>query len=146
MNILQNMEYSKVLSTVLVSTTLAVSPVSASNDKEDCAIIQKASYDVFIDYSSSLQSTNNALIKNDVEMLKVLDLEEIKEKIFTEYKVHVNNIWVPADGQIEKTCVFVSLENQDILASENDDFELDLYHKVEGILSKSQFYNMIALM
>jgi hypothetical protein len=107
---------------------------------------QKASYNQYIDYSYSKQSTiDNSLLKNDKTMLKDIEIFEIDKIIKNKYGVKITNIWLPANDNLKKICLFVTLENQENLISKFDDFELDLYLTLEDKLKQSQLFNMIAL-
>ena len=63
------------------------------------------------------------------------------------YGYGIIKFWIPADNLIEKTCLFISLENQDELSSNPDaDLELDIYLTLEKEIENSNFFNMIALL
>ncbi len=146
MGILQNMEYNKVVGTVaLVGAFL--SPTTSCSEDIFSSLAQKASYDQFIDYSSLKQSTvGEPILKNDKDMIVKMEIYEIEKAIQKEYNTKVLNYWIPAEGMLEKSCLFVSLEEQNVLLSEYDDFELDLYLLLEEKFKQSQLISMIALM
>lgn len=147
MSIFQDMEYNKVVSTVALVGITSLASFSTSNANETSITLgQKASYDKYIDYSYSKQSTiDNSLLKNDKTMLKDIEIFEIDKIIKNKYGVKIANIWLPADNNLEKICLFVTLENQENLISKFDDFELALYLTLKDKLKQSQLFNMIAL-
>ena len=141
------MEYNKVVSTVALVGITSFTSFSTLYANDNPRILgQKASYDTYIDYSYSKQSTiDNSLLKNDKAMLKDIEIFEIDKIIKNKYKTKITNIWLPAEDKLEKVCLFVTLENQENLVSKYDDFELDLYLTLKDKLKQSQLFNMIAL-
>lgn len=142
MNSLQNTNYNNVLTTLAMGTALLFNQADALAVE---SITSKASYDQFTNYSSSKQSTQaDSFIKNDIEMLKILEISVINNRIETLYGSSIVEYWIPADGILEKTCLFIKIDNQEQLATELD-LELDLYLKLESEINGSNFFNMIAL-
>lgn len=147
MSILQNMEYNKVVGTVALVGATFLSPTTSYGEDILSSLAQKASYDQFIDYSSLKQSTvGEPILKNDKDMIVKMEIYEIEKVIQKKYNTKVLNYWIPAEGMLEKSCLFVSLEEQNVLLSKYDDFELDLYLSLEEKFKQSQLINMIALM
>lgn len=147
MSIFQDITHNKVVNTIIDVGIASVALLSTIHANEpSVALTQKASYDQYVDYSSSKQSTiDNFFLKNDKEMLKDMEIFEIKKIIKNKYGVKITNIWLPADKILEKICLFITLENQEELVLEYEDFELDLYLTLEDKLKRSQLFNMIAL-
>lgn len=147
MSIFQDITHNKVVNTIIDVSIASVAFLSTIHANEpSVALTQKASYDQYVDYSSSKQSTiDNFFLKNDKEMLKDIEIFEIKKIIKNKYGVKITNIWLPADKILEKICLFITLENQEELVLEYEDFELDLYLTLEDKLKRSQLFNMIAL-
>jgi len=147
MSILQNMEYNKILSSLTIGATLA-SPMMADNiNYELSRLSYKAPYDKSINYSSYKQSTfDDSLLKNDIEMIKLLELSNIINTIENRYDTKVIHTWIPAEGSLDKVCLFVSVQDQNDIKLKYEDFELDLFLTLEKDLKQSQLFNMIALM
>ncbi|MCF6309950.1 MAG: hypothetical protein L3J19_05685 [Sulfurimonas sp.] len=142
MNSLQDTNYNRILNSFAVGTVLLLQQADASMVE---SITNKATHDQFVNYNSSKQSTHgDSFIQNDVEMLKILEISKINDKIETLYGTSIVEHWIPADGILEKTCLFIRVDNQEQLMTELD-LELDLYLKLESEISESNFFNMIAL-
>ena len=147
MNTSSNTTYNILLTTLSLATVLAVSPTYADNNVEDrLPYLAFSSYNGSIDYSRNKQSTvDNSTVKNDIEMLKLLEIDDFDSKLQSKFKTSIIQTWIPADGILEKSCLFVALKNQEELMSSSEDFELDLYLALEEKISKSNFFDMIAL-
>lgn len=146
MNILQNMEYNRIFSSLAIGATL-ISPLSANDFNQSLQLSYKAPYDKYTDYTTTKQSTfDDSLLKNDVEMMKTIEMSYLINLVEQKYNTKVVNTWLPADGNLEKLCLFISLENQGELKSKYDDLELDIFLTLEDTIKQSQFFNMIAIM
>ena len=147
MNTSSNTTYNILLTTLSLATVLAVSPTYADNNVEDrLPYLAFSSYNGSIDYSRNKQSTvDNSTVKNDMEMLKLLEIDDFDNELQSKFKTSIIQTWIPADGILEKSCLFVALKNQEELTSSSKDFELDLYLALEEKISKSNFFDMIAL-
>jgi len=77
---------------------------------------------------------------------KQIELDEVIKEIEAKFKTKVIDSWIPADGLLEKCCLFVRVESQDKLVNNIEDFELKLYVALEEKLEQSRFFNMIALL
>lgn len=143
MNTSNNMTYS-MLTTLSLVTVLAVSATHADNVDTSTYL---ATYDKSVNYNINKQSTvDNSKIKNDIEMLRLLEIEDFNNELQSKFKTTIVNTWIPADGFLEKNCLFISIENQEELMSSSEDFETDLYLALEEKISRSNFFDMIALM
>ncbi|MBL0686460.1 MAG: hypothetical protein JJV94_01355 [Sulfurospirillum sp.] len=135
------MEYNKIIGLCTYSLS------AGDMDKKDIALSNKAPYDSYVDYSSCKQSTSyDSTLKNDIEVIKQVEILNILNKIEEKYNTKVCNTWMPAEGYLDKLCLFISLENQDYLKLQYDDLELDLFLTVEDDIKQSQLFDMIALM
>jgi hypothetical protein len=144
MSLSKNSDYKKVLSTAAIIGATMFTP-TYGNDIEQ-KLILKASYDQYTDYSSKKQTTaEDSSIKNDVEMLKWLEIGRFNELILAKYDSTITDFWEPAEGLLEKTCLFIKIEKQEELNLQVD-LELELYILLEERLNESNFFNMIALL
>jgi len=145
MSTFKNMNYNNdILTTLSVIATLAVSPIHAEIYTPN--YLAMSSYDTFIDYDINKQSTiDNSKVKNDIEMLKILEIEEFNHELQSKFETTIINTWTPADEILEKSCLFVNVKNEEELISQYEDFELEIYLALEEKISKSQFFDMIAL-
>jgi len=107
-----------------------------------------SSYAKYGDYASSkLSTSDDSIVKNDVYMLKLLEIAEINKKIKISFDTEIVEHWIPADGLLNKTCLFVRVKEQEKFVSKNDyDFELELYLQIQEEIKNSNFFNMIALL
>lgn len=129
---------------LLMSTALLFLPVGAT--ALESLSTNSTSYHESMKYDSLKQSTlSDSLIKNDVDMLKILEISKLNEKITQLYGTSIIESWIPADGILDKTCLFIKVNEQERFMAELD-FELDLYLKLEPEIKDSSFFNMIALM
>lgn len=145
MNTSNNTTYSA-LSALSFAVALAASPAYADNNANRSTYLAPSSYNRTIDYSRNKQSTvDNSAVKNDIEMLKLLEIDDFDSELKSKFKTSIIQTWIPADGILEKSCLFVALKNQEELMSSSEDFELDLYLALEEKISKSNFFDMIAL-
>jgi len=145
MNTLSNTTYN-ILTTISLVTTLNISS-SYADSIDSVTYITTSSYDKSINYNMNKQSTvDNSKFKNDIEMLRLLEIEDFKNEIKLKFKTNITDTWIPADGFLEKNCLFVSIENQEELMKSSEDFELDLYLALEEKINRSDFFDMIALM
>ncbi len=145
---LQNTDYKKALSTAVIMTAALLSPnqVTASA-AEQSIFYTKPSYDQYVNYESSQQSTYSySGIQNDIPMLKQMEISKLNDRISSIFHTKIIEHWIPADGLLEKTCLFIKVNNQEELMSETDDFELDLYLNLKEELNSNNFFNMIALL
>jgi hypothetical protein len=145
----QNTDYKKVLSTaVMVTATLFLpNQVTASVTEEQSIFYNKPSYDQYVNYESTQQSTYSyAGIQNDIPMLKQMEISKLNDKISSIFHTKIIEHWIPADGLLEKTCLFIKVHNQEEFISKIDDFELDLYLNLKEELNSNKFFNMIALL
>lgn len=144
----QNTDYKKVLSTVAVTAAL-LSPnqVTASVAEEQSIFYNKPSYDQYVNYEFVQQSTYSySGIQNDIPMLKQMEISKLSDKINSIFHTKIVEHWIPADGLLEKTCLFIKVNNQEELISATDDFELALYLNLKKELNSNIFFNMIALL
>jgi len=145
----QNTDYKKVLSTAVVMTAALLSPnhVVASVPEEQSIFYSKPSYDQYVNYEFVQQSTYSySGIQNDIPMLKQMEISKLSDKINSIFHTKIVEHWIPADGLLEKTCLFIKVNNQEELISATDDFELDLYLNLKEELNSNNFFNMIALL
>lgn len=145
----QNTDYKKVLSTAVVITTALLSPnqVTASVPEDQSIFYNKPSYDQYVNYEFGQQSTYPySVIQNDIPMLKQLQISKLNDKIASIFHTKIIEHWIPADGFLEKTCLFIKVDNQEELLLQRDDFELDLYLSLKEELNSNIFFNMIALL
>lgn len=138
------------LGTAFTVTSAGATPVidlKAESGDASQIISYKADYDMFEDYSSEQQSTRGAsLIQNDIEMLKQLEIARFNEKIYSSFNAQIVSHWIPAEGMLDKTCLFVTVDKQEeLLASKGYDFELDLYLTLKADIDESNFFDMIAI-
>ena len=148
MNLLENINYnpSKVLSSaVLVGAAMTCQVEAGTCDINVLPLMQDTTYSKSFEYSTVQSTMQDSIVKNDVEMLKLIELSNIGNIISNKYGSYMKDTWIPADGKLNKTCLFISLKNQDELKSEYEDLELDLYLTLKEELDKSQFFNMVAL-
>lgn len=110
-------------------------------------ISYKADYDMFEDYSLEQQSTRgSSLIQNDIEMLKQLEIARFNEKIHSSFDTYIVSHWIPAEGMLDKTCLFVTVDMQEeLLSKAGYDFELELYLTLKEEIEESNFFDMIAI-
>jgi len=143
MNSLPNTSYSNILGSFAMGTALLLQSADSSAVE---SIIKKPKYDQYINYDTAKQSTqSDSYIQNDIEMLKILDITNINNKINTLFGTTITEHWIPADGILEETCLFIKVDKQESFM-QNEDFELDLYLAVKDEIDTSSFFNMIALM
>lgn len=138
------------LSTAFAMTSTGVSTTIDLNDGYEYAtqtISYKADYDVFEDYSLEQQSTRSlSLVQNDIDMLKQLEITRIDDKIYSIFNTHIISHWIPAEGMLDKTCLFVTVDKQEeLIAKAGYDFELDLYLTLKDDIDESNFFDMIAI-
>lgn len=146
MNKQKNTIYNNLLTPAAIGICLVSSSAEANTDYSNLTV--KSSYDKYVDYSLKKQGTiADSNIQNNIDMLKLLEISKFSEKLNNIYGYGIINSWIPADNLIEKTCLFISLENQDELSSKPDtDLELDIYLSLEKEIENSNFFNMIALL
>lgn len=143
MNTYYNTSYNKVITLVSVVTALST-PILQANESTNISTITSCNQS--INYSTPKQSTvDNSKIKNDIEMLKRLEIAEFNDKLKLIFKTSILKTWLPADTLLEKSCLFVKVENQEKLIHEHNDFELELYLALKSEINKSHFFDMIAL-
>ena len=147
MNTSNNITYNSMLTTLSVFATVGLSFASAQSDiVTKPNYIAGSSYDRGVDYSTNKQSTvDSSTIKNDIEMLRLLEIESFSSEFKSKFDTSIVNTWIPADGILEKSCLFVTLDNQEELMNSSEDFELDLYLALEEKINQSNFFDMIAL-
>ncbi len=138
------------LGTAFAVTSAGAAPIidlTAESGDATQIISYKADYDMFEDYSLEQQSTRGAsLIQNDIEMLKQLEIARFNEKIYSNFNARIVSHWIPAEGMLDKTCLFVTVDKQEeLMANEGYDFELDLYLTLKEDIDGSNFFDMIAL-
>ncbi len=145
MSIFDNITYNKVATSVSIITALTV-PTIATDVYNTTSSIATSSYDKSIDYSVSKQSTiDNSSIKNNIEMLRLLEIDELNNEIKLKFGTNIIDTWIPADGFLDKCCLFIEVNNQENLVTSSENFELNLYLALEDKLNKSDFFDMIAL-
>lgn len=144
MNILTNTVYncSKSFTYLALATGIAVSGASSSNLDLDFTE-PLSSHILKQDFYS--QSTSKSFLKNTLGISKSLEIENIKQVIFSKYNSKVLATWIPADGHFDRVCLFISLENQENLNEQYSNLELEIYKTLKIDIEKSQFFNMIAL-
>ena len=146
MSIFNNTTYNKVATSVSIITALTVPTIATDVYNTTSPIIATSSYDKSIDYSVSKQSTiDNSSIKNNIEMLRLLEIDELNNEIKLEFGTNIIDTWIPADGFLDKCCLFIEVNNQENLVTSSENFELNLYLALEDKLNKSDFFDMIAL-
>ncbi|MBL0687558.1 MAG: hypothetical protein JJV94_07015 [Sulfurospirillum sp.] len=100
------MEYNRFVSSCLVSMALTSGLLANDIPKKDIALSNKASYDSYVDYSSYNNSTSHdSTLKNDIEVIKQVEISNILNKIEEKYNTKVDNTWIPAEGYLDKLCV-----------------------------------------
>jgi hypothetical protein len=130
--------------TLSLVTALAVSAPYTNNVDTSTHL---ATYDQSVNYNINKQSTvDKSKVKNDIEMLRLLEIEDFNNELQSKFETTIVNTWIPADGFLEKNCLFVSVENQEELINSSEDFETDLYLALEEKINRSNFFDMIALM
>ncbi len=145
MSIFNNTNYNKVATSVSIITALTI-PSIATDVYNVTSSIATSSYDKSIDYSISKQSTmDNSNIKNDIEMLRLLEIDELNNELNMKLNTSISKTWLPANNILNKSCLFVTVENQEDLIENYKDFELELYLALEEKINKSSFFDMIAL-
>jgi len=145
MSIFDNITYNKVATSVSIITALTV-PTIATDVYNTTSSIATSSYDKSIDYSVSKQSTiDNSSIKTNIEMLRLLEIDELNNEIKLKFGTNIIDTWIPADGFLDKCCLFIEVNNQENLVTSSENFELNLYLALEDKLNKSDFFDMIAL-
>jgi len=145
MSIFDNITYNKVATSVSIVTALTV-PTIATDVYNTTSSIATSSYDKSIDYSVSKQSTiDNSSIKNNIEMLRLLEIDELNNEIKLKFGTNIIDTWIPADGFLDKCCLFIEVNNQENLVTSSENFELDLYLALEDKINKIDFFDMIAL-
>jgi len=145
MNTSNNTTYN-MFTTLSLIATVGLSSVSAHTEITKPDYIAGSSYDRGVDYSSNKQSTvDSSTVKNDIEMLRLLEIESFNSELKSKFDTSILNTWIPADRILEKSCLFVRLKNQEELMNSSEDFELDLYLALEEKINQSNFFDMIAL-
>jgi len=145
MSIFENITYNKVVTSVSIVTALAV-PSIATDIYPSTSSISTYSYDKSINYSVTKQSTiDNSNIKNDIEMLKLLEIDELNNVLKLIFNTSIAKTWLPANNILNKSCLFVTVDRQEDLMKNYEDFELELYLALEEKINKSNFFDMIAL-
>jgi hypothetical protein len=144
----QNTDYKKALSTaIMTAALLSPNPATASVPEEQSIFYNKHSYDQYMNYGYTQQSTYSfSGIQNDISMLKQIEISKLNDKISSIFHTKIVKYWIPADGLLEKTCLFIKVNNQEELMSATDDFEFDLYLNLKEELNSNIFFNMIALL
>jgi len=146
MNTSNNTTYSMLTTLSLVAVGLSSFASAQSDIVTKPNYIAGSSYDRGVDYSTNKQSTvDSSTIKNDIEMLRLLEIESFNSELKLKFDTSILNTWIPADEILEKSCLFVSLNNQEELMNSSEDFELDLYLILEEKINQSNFFDMIAL-
>lgn len=138
------------IGTALAMTSAgAIQTIDLKTESGDATqiISYKADYDVFEDYSLGQQSTRSlSLIQNDIEMLKQLEIARFNDKIYSRFNTRIASHWIPAEGMLDKTCLFVTVEKQEeLMANAGYDFELNLYLTLKEEIEESNFFDMIAI-
>ena len=145
MSIFDNITYNKVATSVSIVTALTV-PSIATDIYPSTSSISTYNYDKSINYSVTKQSTiDNSNIKNDIEMLKLLEIDELNNILKLIFNTSISETWLPANNILNKSCLFVTVERQEDLMKNYEDFELELYLALEEKINKSNFFDMIAL-
>ena len=78
--------------------------------------------------------------------MKQLEINELNNEIRSKFKTSIIDKWIPAEGLLDKSCLFVKLDHQQSLVADSKDFELKLFLALEEKIKKSKFFDMIALM
>ena len=133
----------------LAGTTIATETnASTINTTTVQDVTLQTRYDSISDYSYTKNSTQgDHSVKNNLSMLRNMEISKLNDKILSIFSHPIVNHWIPADGFLDETCLFVTIENQDMLMSQDGyDFELDLYVQLEEEIAASKFFNMIALL
>ena len=90
--------------------------------------------------------TSTHFVNNHQEELQKIEIKTINHQIKKIFDTSITDYWIPAEGFLEKCCLFVKVERQEELMNQYEDFEFELYMKLEQQLDHSQFFEMIALM
>jgi len=147
MIMLENINYSKiVLSTVALSASLYSSISEQDISNHENLIINKPSYDKYIDYSSEQLTTAETILKNDIDMLSKIEIDEFNKLIQEKYDTNIVSYWIPANNILDKSCLFITLKEQGKLSQKYSDLELEIFLTLKNRLSTSQLFNAIALM
>lgn len=144
MNLQENTTfYNQLLMNSIVGTALTFSSITGlANEPMLSSTVQSK----FVEYDSPKQSTQyDSFLRNDIGMLKIIEISKLNDKIKNLYQTSIEHSWIPADGKLKKTCLFVKVKNQEELISKESDFELNLYLNLKTELKESNFFNMIAL-
>lgn len=158
MNTSSNMryrDYNYVLNTlatfgaaVALAGTAVAAEVNPVTPDDTQGVNLQTRYDNIADYGYAQQTTQGDFtVKNDLEMLRNIEISKFNDKIFNSFSERIVKHWIPAEGILDETCLFVTIENQEELMSRDGyDFELDLYEQLEEEIASSRFFNMIALL
>lgn len=130
-----------------IFATAALYTVSAANNTFDSNITCNVSMNTScVKHSLSKYNAIKKPYINTKETSKAIELSNIIRTVEKKYDTKIVNKWIPADGILNKVCIFVKLENQDKLELQNSNLELDLYRTLKNTLNRSIFFDMIALM
>ena len=145
MSIFNDITYNKVATSVSIITALTV-PSVATDIYTTTSSITTSSYDKSINYTTNKQSTiDSSNIKNDIEMLRLLEIDELNNELNIKFNTFISKTWLPANNILNKSCLFVTVDKQEELIENYEDFELELYLALEEKINKSSFFDMIAL-
>jgi len=144
-----NSFYSKVSAPLVAASLIAVG-IASIWDKELESISSAIPHnysEYVVDYSSSSKTTSqDSIVKNDIGMLKTMEIANYINIINNKFHVDIDKFWIPADKILDKTCLFFKLKNHhDIIKQYAGDLELDIYLALQNELKNSQFFNMVAL-
>jgi hypothetical protein len=142
MNTSPNTAYKSILTGVITAVTTVI-PVEAGSNN----YMPISSYNHTVNYATQKQTTvDTSKIQNTVEMLKKLEIASFNETIQSKFETSITQSWIPAETFLEKSCLFVQVDNQTSLMQKYDDFELELYLALKNKVDESHFFDMIALM
>lgn len=151
MNYVNNSTFEKSLKGVIIGAAIATQ-VSAGTDIDLTKLSVSQYYFGSTKqteyYSPTARSSvqNTPLFQNHyvvMEYEKAIIFQEIKNK----FNLDVTRHWIPNNTFNDKTCLFIQVNDQDKLSLDAfDSLEESLYIKLKDTLSKTQNFNMIALL
>ena len=96
--------------------------------------------------STFFETSTDSFVSHDKKQLQKMEIEKINRQIKKIFNTSITDYWIPAEGFLEKSCLFVKVERQEELMNQYEDFEFNLYLQLEENLDASQFFEMIALL
>ena len=80
------------------------------------------------------------------ENTKEKELSILLSQIESLFNASIEKYWIPANGLLEKVCLFIKFENQECLEQKYEDLELSLYESLKDFLENSEYFEMVALL